>query len=725
MKLTNEKRDVNLSSGMRTQAFTIKASAKAFERLAADYSDNILAVIRELSTNAADSMADAGKKDQPFIVHLPNNFEPWFSVKDNGTGMDEETVFNLYTTFFDSDKTDTDDQTGCLGLGSKSPFAYTDNFTVISRFNGSQTNYSCFTHEDGCPHITAHDPVPTEECNGVEILLAVKLEDFDAFKLKAEEALQWFSVPYEVVGNNEFKIPKVDYLHKTDSYGILKSSQGYATVIMGNVAYQLGRHGHYRCANNAEEKLLSHGVHLFAPMGAVDFQNNREQMRFTNKTNSFISSALQEVIKYVREEAIQEVNKAKTRWEAMSVYTGNAHPIMGSIREYGWTAQWNNEIINGSIAWRKLEEAPLLETMQQGYGDRPAGYQKEKVNEIFAPSPGEPFHLFVCDMNTGNYRRIVDHMEENHPSYWNRNRKVYVISQSFRHIVAKEFTGHKQPFSDGENRLDVIETLKEYGIPYTLTSSLVAKKERVGRSYAPRTELAKLNKFDNTYAHSKAWDHWEAADVDVSQGGLYIEIAHYNIFFPPKSSKNSEKLHPKDLIQYTQCIKDFLGDQECPKIYGIRPCDMKFLKKHQDKWMNVYDFLKKVFEENKDEWEPILIMDSSIRENSCFLYHAFKAQGFTYDHPDVSKFAKDAQLVGKYEGSRKLRAFNRLCFQFNSGWYDKVKDYSPLIENIKKKFPLLNHVDTWSKRENEELSQSVREYVIKVGGGNEPASEES
>ena len=111
--------------------FRIRNSAKAFSILSSGlYANKIRAIIRELSCNAVDSHVAAGKSETPFDVHLPNQLEPWFSIRDYGTGLTNDQVTSIYTTYFESTKTDSNAFIGALGLGSKSPFSYTDNFTV-------------------------------------------------------------------------------------------------------------------------------------------------------------------------------------------------------------------------------------------------------------------------------------------------------------------------------------------------------------------------------------------------------------------------------------------------------------------------------------------------------------------------------------------------------------------------------------------------------------------
>ena len=76
--------------------FRIKNSAKAFSILSSGlYANKIRAIIRELSCNAVDSHVDAGKADTPFDVHLPNSLEPWFAIRDYGTGLTNDQVTNI------------------------------------------------------------------------------------------------------------------------------------------------------------------------------------------------------------------------------------------------------------------------------------------------------------------------------------------------------------------------------------------------------------------------------------------------------------------------------------------------------------------------------------------------------------------------------------------------------------------------------------------------------
>ena len=142
---TNHINKQNISTGKN---FELKVSGKAFDLLSSGiYSNKPLAIIRELACNAQDSHIEANNPE-PIEIHVPNNLEPWLSVKDNGIGLSHNDVLNLYSTYFESTKQNTNDLTGTFGIGSKSPFAYTSKFTVISSFNKIKRTYICYIEED-------------------------------------------------------------------------------------------------------------------------------------------------------------------------------------------------------------------------------------------------------------------------------------------------------------------------------------------------------------------------------------------------------------------------------------------------------------------------------------------------------------------------------------------------------------------------------------------------
>jgi len=186
MKVETPTVPVEIGGELAGGDFSIKNSAAAFKILSSGlYSNKYEAILRELGCNAYDSHVEAGCADKPFTVHLPTRLNPKFIIRDYGVGLDHEQVMGLYTTYFESTKTDSNDFVGCMGLGSKSPFSYTKNFTIVATKDGVRGMYSAFIGDKGVPAITHLISEKTDEGNGVEIEFAVnERNDMHSLRLR-------------------------------------------------------------------------------------------------------------------------------------------------------------------------------------------------------------------------------------------------------------------------------------------------------------------------------------------------------------------------------------------------------------------------------------------------------------------------------------------------------------------------------------------------------------
>lgn len=208
MILNDGKKDID-TNFEKTSSFRIAANSKMFEILSSKlYADPIAAIIRELSTNAIDSHIAAGIENVPFTAHLPTLLEPWFSVTDTGIGMSHDEILQVYTEYGNSQKDDSNLYNGALGLGSKSPFGYTQEFTVVSAKDGVKNTYLCYINK-GFPDISL---ISTEEdkVNGVTVQVPVKPEDHKRFTITAGRIYSFFKTRPTV--NQQLKYAKIEKL---------------------------------------------------------------------------------------------------------------------------------------------------------------------------------------------------------------------------------------------------------------------------------------------------------------------------------------------------------------------------------------------------------------------------------------------------------------------------------------------------------------------------------
>ena len=96
------------------------------------YSNPIRSICREISCNARDAHREVGTPDKPIEIYLPNALDPHLKIKDYGPGITPERMDNVFIMLCNSTKNSDNVQTGGFGLGAKTPFAYTTQFSVIT-----------------------------------------------------------------------------------------------------------------------------------------------------------------------------------------------------------------------------------------------------------------------------------------------------------------------------------------------------------------------------------------------------------------------------------------------------------------------------------------------------------------------------------------------------------------------------------------------------------------
>jgi len=309
MILQEMKKDVSTGGLGEATNFRIQADAKAFNILSSNiYTDKIKAVIRELSCNAYDAHVDVGNSD-PFKVHLPTSLEPWFSVRDYGTGLSHEDCMSLYTTYFASTKTSSNDVVGCLGIGSKSPYAVSDSFSVISRYNGVERHYTAYKDENDFPQFALLTESDTSESNGLEVRVNVG-SNYGDWASKCVEVFQYFdSIPNI---NNAAVVEQIN--EAKNSYEFIgegyKVSRGYGDIIarMGNVGYEVGDSIVPNHNNN-------YGIVLDFPIGSLTFNPGRENLTATESTINAVRSRLEEIHSELIDSIVKSVENADTEFE--------------------------------------------------------------------------------------------------------------------------------------------------------------------------------------------------------------------------------------------------------------------------------------------------------------------------------------------------------------------------------------------------------------------------
>lgn len=377
------------SQGISGQGnFSIKTSGHAFRLLSSGlYTNKVQAVIRELSCNAADAHVLNGNQAKPFDIKLPNPLDGQFYVRDYGPGLSEQDVMSLYTTYFESTKQNSNDFTGGFGVGSKSPFAYTDMFTVVSVHEGMKGTYTAYVDDDGEPKLAKlGDAQPCDEPSGLSVGFPVKPEDQKTFMREADNVLTWFKSPVNVLGVSSNDTPSpydaknvlfrtkniVMFGNKNNSYGgvsfqpcpgALKA--GLGIVVMGNVHYPLPMDDCIKDLPQAQW-FATHNAVYKVPIGSVSVAASREALAFDKFTKANIVNILTNAFNDVAAEVwklIQEKTKTNSASNALSYHQA----ARDNLTKFGMDAPTISaafmDAINATPEQRQLFEPRYLEDL--------------------------------------------------------------------------------------------------------------------------------------------------------------------------------------------------------------------------------------------------------------------------------------------------------------------------------------------------------------------------
>lgn len=236
------------------------------------YSDSEMAVVRELSTNAWDSHVEAGQT-RPIEISLPNAMNPYYTIRDFGVGLSVDEVEKVYSQYGASTKRDSNDFNGMLGLGSKSPLTYTNQFMITARKNGVQIILSVSRMEDGRGGMTVIDTSSTNEPNGVEIQIPVK--HGHRFNEKVAQFFQYWPQGTVLVNKQQPRRFEGEEI----APNIFMVPGGKDTIVMGNVAYPALSSLFEENSSTLYNYGRRFGVVAFVEIGDVDFTPNRESLK--------------------------------------------------------------------------------------------------------------------------------------------------------------------------------------------------------------------------------------------------------------------------------------------------------------------------------------------------------------------------------------------------------------------------------------------------------------
>lgn len=696
--------------------FKIKASAKAFSILSSGlYANKIRAIVRELSCNAVDSHTAAGKADVPFSVHLPTTLEPYFSIRDFGTGLNHEQVTSIYTTYFESTKTNSNDYIGALGLGSKSPFSYTDNFTVTAIKDGTKGIYSAFINGDGVPSIVKMGEEQTDEDAGVEIKFSVNDRwDFEKFRDEARAVYTHFKLRPVVTGAS-FQFKDIEYETMDIIPGVHSIIRGgyHSVAVMGNIAYPIDIPNAESTLGNLRN-LLGCGLVMHFDIGELDFQASREGLSYIPQTIESIKRKLEAVNAQLAIHVAEEADAIVNKWErSIYLYNKKNSPLWGAaVTKYvtdtnfalfdtGPNSRWSsryafrvpvdtlvscNMMIRGFVAQSHAATMMNCKT-GHGYIGNHGADGKEIRENYWAIDVSEDTVFAINDTKIGACERVKHHYRTM------ENRK------GRQEVFVLEPIDRSKPM--------MIEAFKNLiGNPPMSKFSDVSpmrQKDRVtGTGMGKNVTIMQLEKRGGSRYHSASddmvWrDGGKLDTFDANQKHYYIPLSG----FQAQLTKFAGYSTPHNIASLLSrsCIPDLNV-----KIYGVRKGDIDAIKTKKN-WFNLEDHVFSVVSKIADSVQ-VASASGMVDKNAIFEYNLEKIVQDLDDKSPAKVTLSEFVGLPKHEGLYYVRQLmDALKIESKVDVKALTAKFNQVLSDFKVRYPLISKFGSYAKEDD------VVEYV--------------
>jgi hypothetical protein len=650
---------------LEVNKFKGRLNAKAFRLLTDNiYSDKIKALIRELSTNALDSQKEAGYAGG-FDVHLPTILQPYFYLRDYGVGMSPEMVVDTYTVFFESTKDQSNDFTGCLGLGSKTPLHYhTKSCTVTSYKDGMMYVYSCFMGNDGCPAYTKLNESETSEPNGVKVEFPVNKYDIESFYDRASEVYKWFSIKPVFTGKS-VDIPTPSYCMDTPEWKL--NNHRNSGVLMGNILYPIEQ---FKAKElDKYNSLINAGIIIIAEIGDVEFDMSREHLSYSPMTVRYLVGKFEKIKAEYAATLQEHIDKCDSYYGAQQKFAELSNRLTNIFGVKSTDLSFNGEQLKTNIDFDSLTANMYCKNSHRK-SISPAGFSYSKYFPV-----NQNLKVFVNDLKVGCLSRIKRHIEA-------------LSLDNYNILLYKDLTTAKAELKCLES--DVI-----------LASSLPAPVY-TGRASYSRGSIGIWPVYHSNSMVSKCWKD-NSIDIDKDKG-LYVIRTGYKIKI------NGQEYHPTEIDSLLEFNRIF-DPSVTPIIIGCAPSNEAKLVKAG--WKSLESQVNE--NKKKDKYKEIYINQKfKLKANNLFEKSLQSKYGDHYITNNLSTILKidstaspDIKELKELHSNISSQVKDNTNYRFNIDEFtdeinEKINQFQKEIDkldsvlnNIKVKYPLLNSVSLY------------------------------
>jgi hypothetical protein len=647
------------------------------------YSDKIMAVVREYSTNAADANVEAGVSE-PIVITSPSSMSPHFKVRDFGGGLSEDDVRNVYCMYGRSTKRNSNDFTGQLGLGSKSGFSYGDSFTITSFHNGLKTVYSAYIDETKLGSIAKLMETPTSERNGIEITIPVKKNDISVFKSRIATAIKHFKIKPQVIGSIDED--RIEVLFSGNGWSIMKPQGSYsyqpsAVAIMGNIGYRIDpaqvypdHSSNYWSVKDKGLKFILGSTSLEFGIGELSIAASREDLEYNSVTIKAIKSKAEKAFNEYVNSLQHEIDKCKNGFEVRIF----CHKVDLACNNGYWAD------VSGNLTWKGKKVPsrviPLCPGMNIDAYMSTDGLKSKRTTLTtitITHDLSKPDLMYYCD-DPAKSTIKAQYLAKSNPG-----KNVFLFK-------TKSYVNTEGEAINGEDWFDM------YDFPKSLLNNISSVTVPATQRAKPVNRVTRDKGLLGVYKmveKPKCWgtqsENWTDELVAKKDIKFFLPILRFKVVI------DGREIWPDSVLQMIRSAKCYLG--VIPDYHAVKTSDLEKIPAAT----NLIEEIKHQLLNNK-----AFLSDHKGRQNKHYILNKLNS-GLSFverfrSHPEIIKtitdssmpFSKLFELARSIETSNKKENYDNIINLVSFTSSEDRTDIDKMIEDFKNTYPMLNHVSS-------------------------------
>lgn len=281
------------------------------------YSNPMRTMIQEVISNAWDSHCVSGRKDIPIDISVSEL--DGLTIRDHGLGIPDNDMHSIYCIYSNSTKRDDPNQIGGFGLGTKSPFAYTESFTVISRNEENCNTYLISRKSDtgeDIPSINSIFLSTNIKNNDTGLTVNIPIKDYsDYIQITnyIKELTFLSGIKYNITTDTQDEKLNISYGLKSNEFYFRENN--YYTdhkiwAVYSGIKYKIPFNKEYSKEYKYILNFLSNNDEIFiefSPNSLIPLPN-REELNLSEFTLENITQKLEFIYSYMQDNLEDSVN---------------------------------------------------------------------------------------------------------------------------------------------------------------------------------------------------------------------------------------------------------------------------------------------------------------------------------------------------------------------------------------------------------------------------------